>query len=132
MADHSWLDDLTPDERRQIDNGVLLGERHRVGTMIAKYNAVIEHQEKQPGSPTRDLLLVTLAAQIELLEDEHEQIERRIGDHHARLRQEIATIVRPPRRASVDERMICGHGHFEPCPVCAGDVEAVADWERRR
>lgn len=130
----TWLDELSPDERRSIDNGALLGERHRAGEMIAKYRAVIEHQEKQPGSPTRDALLVGLAAQVDLLLDEHALIQQRIGEHRDRQRREREDHERHLNRPGGprDTRMICGHGYFEPCPVCDGDKDAVADWERRR
>ncbi len=78
----AWIAELTTDERRDMDNGVLLGVRHRIGELISKYHAVIEHQEKQPGSPTRERLLEGLAAQVELLDEEREQIRQRQREWH--------------------------------------------------
>lgn len=77
MSEFDWIEALTHDERNAINNDALLTERYRVGDVFAHYRATIEHQQKQPASKTRDLLIQMLAGQVELINEELEQISLR-------------------------------------------------------
>lgn len=80
---------MSPVERNALHNGVLLGERHRVGAMIQHYGAVIKHQSLQPKSVTRDVIVTTLNGQVELLREELAQINARHNEWHAYFKQTV-------------------------------------------
>jgi hypothetical protein len=146
MTTPEWIAELTREDRNRIDNGIHPAfDTWKLHSTRAHYAAVIDdlHKEyvEQPSLATNELV-VQLLARIELIDERINQIETRKAEwnawrphnrdcnHHVPGGCDRCKHNKERRRIlGAQVGMLCGHGYFDPCPVCEGDEPAEGECE---